>query len=62
MQFDYDRYGSYNTLIVEKYFNFDEQLPFWYNVFNYYDEPVPHLKQVSSFQSKFAMNFYFSFK
>lgn len=47
-QFDYDRYGSYNKPIVEKYFNFDEQLPFWFKVSNYY-EPVPHLKQVSTF-------------
>lgn len=47
-QFDYDRYGSYNKPIVEKYFNFDELLPFWFKVSNYYYEPVPHLKQVSN--------------
>lgn len=48
-QIDYDRYGSYNKPIIEKYFNFDEQLPFWFKVPQYYYEPVPHLKQVSLF-------------
>lgn len=46
---EYDTHGSYNKPIVEKYFNFDEQLPFWFKVPQYYYEPVPHMKQVSDF-------------
>lgn len=44
-----DRYGSYNKPIIERYFNFDEHLPFWFKVPEYYYEPVPHLKQVSQY-------------
>lgn len=44
---DYDRYGSYNRPVVEKYFNFDEKLPFWLKVPEYYYDPVPHMKRVS---------------
>lgn len=48
-QYDSDRYGSYNRPVIEKYFNFDEQLPFWYKQPQYYYDPVPHMKQVSIF-------------
>lgn len=45
-QYDYDRYGSYNKPIVEKYLNFNEELPFWITVPEYFYDPVPHMKQV----------------
>lgn len=46
-QFEQDRYGSYNRPIVEKYFNFEEKVPFWFKVPEYFYEPIPNLKQVS---------------
>ncbi|CAG9820933.1 unnamed protein product [Phaedon cochleariae] len=39
-----DREGSYNRPVLEKYFHFDEKLPFWMPTpTNYYD-PIPHMK------------------
>lgn len=40
--------GSYNKPIVEKYFNFDEKLPFWFTIHENYYEPIPVMKFVSS--------------
>ncbi|KAJ8926001.1 hypothetical protein NQ315_009856 [Exocentrus adspersus] len=41
---DLDRTGSYQRPIVEKYFNFDEQLPFWFNIPEHHYDPVPAMK------------------
>jgi CD109 antigen len=41
---DYDTTSDYNRPIVEKYFNFDEKLPFWFNIPENSYEPVPNLK------------------
>lgn len=54
-QYDYDRFGSYNRPIVEKYFNFNEDLPFWLKQPEYYYEPVPNMKHVS----KYYLNIYY---
>ncbi|EFA07485.1 CD109 antigen [Tribolium castaneum] len=41
-EYEYDEFER-DKPIVEKYFNFDEQMPFWFKITNYY-EPVPSLK------------------
>lgn len=41
------QYGGYDKPI-EKYFNFNEILPFWFSVPENYYEPVPVMKFVSS--------------
>lgn len=37
-------YENYRPIIVEKYFNFDEILPFWFNRDEYSYDTIPHLK------------------
>lgn len=44
---DFDQTGTYEKPIVEKYFNFNEELPFWFNVPENYYEPIPVMKFVS---------------
>lgn len=48
--YDYDQYGSYSRPIVEKYFNFDEKLPFWFKVpsNSYYYQGLPFMRNVST--------------
>nr|XP_023020660.1 CD109 antigen [Leptinotarsa decemlineata] len=41
---DYDRIGSYNRPIVEKYFTFNEELPFWMKMPENYYDPIPHMR------------------
>ncbi|KAJ3650099.1 hypothetical protein Zmor_021807 [Zophobas morio] len=42
----YDDYNNrdYNRPIAEKYFNFDEHMPFWFKISENYYEPIPSLK------------------
>lgn len=37
-------YENYRPIVLEKYFNFDEQLPFWFDRPENEYEPVPHMK------------------
>lgn len=53
----YDRTGSYNRPIVEKYFTFDEKLPFWFTIPQNYYEPVPYMRFVSTCQQGMYINF-----
>lgn len=44
----YERYdNSYNKPIIERYFDFNEQFPFWMTIPDRYYEPIPNLKSVS---------------
>lgn len=37
-------YENYRPVIVEKYFNFDEQFPFWFDRPEHEYDPIPHLR------------------
>lgn len=41
---EYDQRNDYNRPSVEKYFSFDEEYPFWYNLADHYYQSVPTLQ------------------